>query len=245
MRASVSISDTLDFPGGNVDTPYSVRVYEEVTSTQDVARSQTDGTDPVVVVAHRQSQGRGRSGSEWDTASRAIAVSAAWQWDWAPEQRSLIPLVAGVAARRTLGESVGLKWPNDVLVGDSKVAGLLVELVDDVVVAGMGVNLFWPDPPANVTALHSVDPGPELGPALAVEWAGWLWELMESGEESWPRDEYLEACVTLGSEVTWDPNGRGRAVDIAADGSLMVIEPGGGTVTLTAGAVRHVRGTAT
>lgn len=227
-----------------MDTPYSVRVFEEVTSTQDVARAESDGNNPVVVVAHRQSQGRGRSGSEWDTAPRAVAVSAAWRWNWAPEKRSLIPLVAGVAARRTMGEPVGLKWPNDVLVGDRKVAGLLVELVDDdVVVAGMGVNLFWPDPPAAATALHSVDPGPEAGPALAMEWARWLWALMESGKESWPRQEYEAACVTLGSDVTWDPDGRGRAVGIAADGSLMVVEPDGRTITLTAGAVRHVRET--
>lgn len=148
-----------------------------------------------------------------------------------------------MAARRTLGESVGLKWPNDVLVGDRKVAGLLVELVDDIVVAGMGVNLFWPEPPDSVTGLHSVDPGPEAGPELAMEWAGWLWALMEAGEVSWPRQEYVSACVTLGSEVTWDPDGRGRAVDIAADGSLIVAGPDGRAITLTAGAVRHVRET--
>lgn len=228
-----------------MDTPYSVRVFEEVTSTQDVARAESYGDNPVVVVAHRQSQGRGRSGSGWDTAPRAIAVSAAWRWNWTPEQRSLIPLVAGVAARRTLGQSVSLKWPNDVLVEDRKVAGLLVELVDDLVVAGMGVNLFWPHPPARVTGLHSVDPGPDTGPALAMEWAEWLWTLMESGEELWPRQEYIGACVTLGSDVTWDPDGRGRAVGIASDGSLMVVDPGGRTIALTAGAVRHVRETST
>ncbi len=226
-----------------MDTPYSVIVLDEVTSTQDAARAEASTGRPVVVVAHRQTRGRGRSDSEWATAPRAVAVSAAWQWDWPTNRWSLIPLVAGVAARRVLGGATSLKWPNDVLLGEGKVAGILVESADDLVITGMGVNVHWPQPPTGAVGLHRIDHGEGVGPSLALEWARRLWELKRAGPDSWPRDEYLAACVTLGREVTWSPDGSGRATDIGPYGSLSVETADGRTVSLTAGAVQHVRST--
>lgn len=224
-----------------MDTPYSVKVLDEVTSTQDMARGEAKYGKAVVVIANRQTRGRGRSGTEWVTAPRAVAVSAAWPWGWERDRWSLIPLVAGVAARRALGEETGLKWPNDVVVGDEKVAGILVETSDDLIVTGLGVNLYWPDPPPNSAGLYGTDPGPRAGPELALEWAESVWEMMETGPEAWPGDEYRAACVTLGSEVAWEPQGRGRATDVGPDGSLRVLLSDGRTTSLTSGAVRHLR----
>ncbi|HEX2152688.1 MAG TPA: biotin--[acetyl-CoA-carboxylase] ligase [Acidimicrobiia bacterium] len=224
-----------------MDTPYSLLVAEEVVSTQDLARELMRPSRPAVVVAHRQTGGRGRSGSPWQTAPRAVAVSVGFRSDWQSPYRTLLPLVAGVAARRVLGESVWLKWPNDLLVDDSKAGGILVEAAGEQIVAGMGVNLYWPDPPAGVGALDARDPGSDRGPQLATGWADELLTLMRTGADRWPRDEYLEACVTLGTQISWDPNGRGRAVDVAPDGSLEVVTAEGHRISLTAGAVRHVR----
>lgn len=151
---------------------------------------------------------------------------------------SVLPLVAGVAARRVLGWRVALKWPNDVLVGDDKVAGILVEAHDEMVVAGLGMNLWWPDSPEGIGALHDDDPGPVLGPKLGRSWADTLLAL--AGEPIWPRAEYVAACATLGGEIVWDPDGRGRATDIAPDGSLIVLTSRGET-RLTSGAVHHLR----
>lgn len=210
-------------------------VLEEVGSTQDLALREASVRTPVVVVAHRQTEGRGRSGAGWDTAPRAVAVSVAFE----PLTASTpLSLVAGVAARRVLGERVTLKWPNDVLLGEDKVAGILLEGHGDLVVAGMGLNLFWPDPPPAVGALFAEDPGAEEGPALAEAWAAALLDLGEKPQ--WPRDEYLAACSTLGADLVWEPSGRGRAVDVAADGSLVVLTDEG-EIRLSSGAVRHVR----
>lgn len=224
-----------------MDTPYSVVVTDEVPSTQELGRERYEPGRPAVVIAHRQTRGRGRGGAEWLTAPRAIAVSVGFECGWDSNRRSLIPLVAGVAAARVLGDRVRLKWPNDVLVDGRKVAGILVESVPPVIVAGMGLNLFWPQPPEGAGALTDHDPGPDRGPELALAWADELLALVGAGAESWPRREYETACVTLGAEIEWEPEGRGRAVGLGDDGSLVVETPGGAVEPLTAATVRHVR----
>lgn len=224
-----------------MDTPYSVTVLEAVSSTQDAARSAFVPGRPAVVVARSQSAGRGRGGARWETAPAAVAVSVAFQPDWDPPRMPLLTLVAGVAASRALGEAVSLKWPNDLLVGDAKVAGILVEVAAGVTVAGLGVNLWWPHPPPGWAGLRADSPGEEEGPGLALAWVDQLLELAAVGPDAWPRSEYRQRCTTLGSEVTWEGGGPGRAVDIGADGSLVVDVPGEGATVLAAGAIRHLR----
>lgn len=224
-----------------MDTPYSLSTLDEVVSTQDLARERARPERPAVVVAHRQTGGRGRGGSIWATAPRAVAVSVGFYPVWEASRWSLIPLVAGVAARRALEDRISLKWPNDVVVGDHKVGGILVEAAGGMVVAGMGLNLFWPEPVARAAGLYSEDPGREEGPRLATRWAEQVLALTASGVDEWPRQEYVEACVTLGSEITWEPHGRGRAIDIGPDGSLEVVTAEGHRRLLSSGEVHHVR----
>lgn len=225
----------FDFRGGSVATPYSVTVLQEVASTQDRARDNAFEGGTAIVLAHRQTRGRGRTGARWATAPRAIAASVAFPLRADPP--SAMPLVAGVAARRVLGEGVSLKWPNDVLVGDDKVAGILVEAHDGLAVAGLGINLWWPDAPAGFAALHEADPGTLPGPKLGREWAETFLSLVR--EPDWPRAEYVASCSTLGLDIVWEPDGRGRAIDIGPDGSLLVVTPSGER-SLTSGAVRHL-----
>ena len=146
-------------------TPYSVKVLNETSSTQDEARRQFTPGTPSVVVAHRQSVGRGRSGAGWLNAPRSLAVSVAFRPAWDSGSWPLIPLLAGLAARQVMESPVGLKWPNDVEKDGDKVAGILVEASaggdedgGSVVIAGMGVNLYWPDAPAGMAGLREVDP---------------------------------------------------------------------------------------
>ncbi|HLU53271.1 MAG TPA: biotin--[acetyl-CoA-carboxylase] ligase [Acidimicrobiia bacterium] len=231
----------LDSPGGDVDTPYSLEVHEEVPSTQDLARRRAAAERPAVVIAHRQSQGRGRSGAPWVSAPRGIAVSIGLVPEWPQETWPRIPLVAGVAARRVLGPAVTLKWPNDIVRSGRKVGGILVEAVDGTVVAGMGLNVHWSDPPDGIGALLEHDPGPEEGQRVAERWARTLMALLSSRADDWPRDEYVAACETIGQEIVWEPAGAGRAVGLAADGALVVETADGTTVELRSGEIRHVR----
>jgi BirA family transcriptional regulator, biotin operon repressor / biotin---[acetyl-CoA-carboxylase] ligase len=217
--------------------PYSALHREVTDSTQDDARA-AFVDDPVLVVAGAQRQGRGRAASRWMTAPRAMAASLAMRPGWDSADLPLLPLLAGVAAARTV--ECGLKWPNDLLVEGRKVGGILVESADGVAVVGLGLNLWWPDAPAGMAAIHQADPGPDLASELGERWAQTLLDLVRDGPAAWPRAEYLAACVTVGCDITWQPAGSGHAVDIAPGGGLVVTTPTGPT-TLHAGEVRHVR----
>jgi BirA family biotin operon repressor/biotin-[acetyl-CoA-carboxylase] ligase len=216
-------------------TPYFQFRHEEVTSTQDLARAGL-GRLPIVVIARRQTGGRGRSGAEWVTAPQALAVSAAYREEGA--DRRPISLLAGIAAVRTV-DGVVLKWPNDVMVDEVKVGGILVERAGPEVVVGLGLNLWWPDPPPPTGSLFGDDPGPEAHARIGALWAAELLALIDA--EDWPADEYRASCATLGREVEWEPEGRGLAVGIAEDGGL-IVEDDDGTRVLNAGAIRHLRG---
>ena len=219
-------------------TSYSARHLGEVSSTQDLARHGFDAS-PLLVTATAQTAGRGRSGAAWQTAPRALAASLAFRPGWDPQTVPLLTLIAGVAAAAVIEDTV-LKWPNDVLKGDAKVGGILAELWDGVVVIGLGVNLCWPDAPAGVAAVHAEDPEEDAGPRLAERWTETLLALVDAGPDSWPIDSYRRICTTLGREITWEPSGSGRAVDIDPSGALIVETPSGREL-LRSGAVTHVR----
>jgi BirA family transcriptional regulator, biotin operon repressor / biotin---[acetyl-CoA-carboxylase] ligase len=216
-------------------TPYLQLRREEVPSTQDLARAELDRL-PVVVISERQTEGRGRTGSTWMTAPRALAVSVAFRIA-AGDGRPL-SLMAGIAAVRAMSGTL-LKWPNDLVVDNLKIGGILVERSDAVVVAGIGVNLWWPDSPEGIGALSEVDPGPTAHAEIGALWAAELIDLLDG--DGWPRDEYREACVTLGRQITWEPEGAGVAVDISSAGEL-IVEMEGDRHVLGSGAIRHVRG---
>lgn len=220
-------------------TPYSLQVYDEVTSTQDIAVA-TLADEPILVVAGRQTEGRGRSQRAWESAPRAMAASLALRPTWDLESWPLIPLVAGLAAAETLDGDVTLKWPNDLLMGEDKVGGILVEGSGGVLVVGFGLNLWWPNPPSGSGSLSIDDPGPEAVVDTATAWAERLLERMAGGPGDWGRDRYLELSATVGRRVTWEPNGEGTAIDVGTDGSL-IVETDHGVQELIAGEIRHLR----
>jgi biotin-(acetyl-CoA carboxylase) ligase len=88
--------------------------------------------------------------------------------------------------------------------------------------------------------VHSDDPGAEEGPRLAERWAEALLRLIVAGPDRWPIDTYRRLCSTIGREITWEPNGSGRAIDVDLTGALIVETPSGREL-LTSGAVTHVR----
>ncbi|MGQ0849282.1 MAG: biotin--[acetyl-CoA-carboxylase] ligase [Actinomycetota bacterium] len=220
-------------------TPYSMHIYDEVTSTQDVAAGAYDGT-PQVVAAGRQTAGRGRRHTGWETAPRALAVSAVFEPDWPAASWPLIPLIAGLSAAEILGPVIRLKWPNDLLIDDEKVGGLLVEASGTRVVVGCGVNLWWPEPPPGRGGLYAADPGPDRYREVARQWADHLFAALKGRPETWPRDRYLERCSTIGRTINWEPQGVGRAVDVDETGAL-VVATDSGVQRLIAGEVHHVR----
>ena len=221
-------------------TPYVTIVHDEVISTQDVAAAALpEHGSAVLIVASRQTAGRGRSGNEWWQAPRGIAASLAFTGRLLPIEPTFT-LTMGLAVREAIRSvvdlEVQLKWPNDITTGAGKVGGILVQRMGEITVAGCGLNLWWPEPPSGAAALLDHDPGPDIGLRVSHRWA----KSILSGAQSWDREAYKAACATLGEEVTWEPGGRGRAVDVDAAGAL-VLETRQGLVSLRSGEVHTVR----
>ena len=221
---------------------YETFSLDQTTSTQDEVRRRI-GSCPLLVVAGSQTEGRGRSGANWVTAPRALAASLGFRPSWPPSSWPLVTLVAGVAALRALEEraaGITLKWPNDLMRGSDKLGGILTEASGGLVVVGCGANLHWPDPPTGRGAIYSSDPGPAAADGIADRWTQELLALLSYPPQDWPYDEYRRLCSTIGEEVTWAPDGRGRAVDVSRQGGL-VVATSRGYMTLISGEVSEVR----
>lgn len=171
--------------------------------------------------------------------------SLAFRPSWPAATWPRITLAAGLAVRAGLAAltptTPDLKWPNDLVVGGNKLGGILTEAEGDLVMVGCGVNLWWPEPPPGVVAACPDDPGAGLGRALAETWATALLDSLGGGPQQWGASAYRNACATLGAEITWEPEGKGTAIDVDESGRL-IVETATGTVALGSGEVRSVRG---
>ena len=165
--------------------------------------------------------------------------SFAFRPSWPTADRALITLLSGLAVRQAIrvraGVTVGLRWPNDLVFNGGKVGGILAEASGDRVIVGCGVNLWWPEPQEGAVGLLERDPGPGYAEALARAWVDELLTRVASAPGDWDRDEYRDACVTIGAEVGFQ-GGTGTAIDITSTGSLLV-DTGHELVTVHAGEV--------
>jgi BirA family biotin operon repressor/biotin-[acetyl-CoA-carboxylase] ligase len=209
-----------------------------------------------VVVADHQTAGRGRLGRRWEApvgSSLLMSMLLPVEPAGGRPQRltQAVALAAAGACEDVAGVRPDLKWPNDLLVGDRKLAGVLAEssVVDGriaAVVVGLGLNVNWPaETPAElagvVTALnhaagHDVDRTALLGAVLD-----------RLSATAWPSldERYRERLGTLGRRVRVDLGSVeliGTAVDVAAGGELVVQADGGSRHEVSAGDVVHLRG---
>jgi len=111
---------------------------DQVSSTQDVAREMMPQPVGTVIVADIQKAGRGRRGNVWLSPRGGLYASIIL---WSDPLLSLRVGVAVACALQRLEMDVRLKWPNDVLVADKKIAGILIEATGETSVVGIGVNI--------------------------------------------------------------------------------------------------------
>ena len=156
-------------------TPYLQHRVQSAPSTQDLARELLEDL-PVLVLAAEQTAGRGRSGAAWQTAPRALAASLAFH---AGDDGRPFSLMAGVTAVRVF-EETRLKWPNDLIKGEEKTGGILVERSDSVVTIGLGVNLWWPDRPEGFGSMYESDPGEEHHLEVGSLWGAEMMRLIDA-----------------------------------------------------------------
>jgi BirA family biotin operon repressor/biotin-[acetyl-CoA-carboxylase] ligase len=207
-----------------------------------------------VVVTEHQTAGRGRLDRSWETPDRAALTfsillrpeAPGSEWPW-------LPLLTGVAvtgALQGVGVPVTLKWPNDVLIGGRKAAGILVERLDTpagpVAVVGIGLNVHQRQDELPVPTATSV----ELATGSAPDRTDLLLAILErlraqydawsSGGGSALRAAYLSACETVGQHVRvalpGDEALAGAASDVDEAGRLVVAGR-----PVAAGDVVHVR----
>ena len=164
-----------------------------------------------IVVADHQSAGRGRLDRRWEAApGTALLVS------FVLERDPLLSLAAGVAAAQACGASVRLKWPNDLLAGERKLGGILVEVTGHRAICGIGINLTS---------------APE-GAAMLDQPRDEVLDRLRAAMEEWvaaPPDRILtrwrELSATLGRRVRIDVGSKsteGLAEDIGPNGELIV-----------------------
>jgi BirA family transcriptional regulator, biotin operon repressor / biotin---[acetyl-CoA-carboxylase] ligase len=221
-------------------------VLEEVgsTNTEAFRRAEAGERGPLWIVARRQTQGRGRSGRSWGSEPGNLYASLLETIACPPSAVHQISLLAGVAvidamraaARGVRIPGLRLKWPNDVLIGQAKCAGILPECVSGAdgkavtAVVGIGINLAWHPAdigkPATHLAAHGVDVGPDaMLQALAPAMQGWIHVWQGGAGFAHVRAAWLERAGPVGEAATVDTGTEhiaGTFLDLDADGALLL-----------------------
>jgi len=223
-----------------------IHVFQETTSTNDVAArlARGEAREGAVVFAESQSKGRGRMGRAWlSPAGKGLWFTVLLRPNIAPAGATQLTIAAATALARAITLQTGIvpdiKWPNDILIRGRKVAGILTEmsaeldhLKDLLLGIGMDVNLETEDFPAalrqTATSL-AIETGAKVNRSeLAVAILRELdrdYDLINKGHFEVLAEQWQERCSTLGREVSirvGDRVIRGQAESLDDDGALLV-----------------------
>ena len=206
-----------------------------------------------MAVADHQSAGRGRLGRTWEAAAgSSLLVSVLLRPDLPTDRLHLVTAAVALSGADAVADVAGftpvLKWPNDLLHDDRKLAGVLADTrfsegtVLPAIVVGIGINLNWDGPvpnegiAANQVAGHPVDRDAVLDALLGhLDRRTWDWPAVAS--------EFRRRCATIGRVVRVelaDETFTGTAADVSDEGHLLV-DVGVCLRTVTAGDVVHLR----
>ena len=233
-----------------------VHALDEVGSTQaEIARLAAQGApEGVVVTARHQHAGRGRLGrSWWDRPGESLLLSVLLRPAVSASRASQIGLVGGLAVvdavAAVTGLAPGMRWPNDVMVGERKICGVLAEAATrsdgglDRIILGIGLNVnqteFPPDVAARASSLRLATGRPHdrdrllaaLLAALAARYREFLME-DEGLRAAWRRHS-----VTLGTRVRAVDGREGVAVDLDDTGALLVRVEDGALLRVASGEI--------
>ena len=230
-----------------------VRWLSEIDSTNRYLIDEARAGAPtgLVVVADHQTSGRGRLGRTWVAPPGAsLLVSLLLRPTVAPDRRHLLVMAAGLAMAEAVeaetGGVAGLKWPNDLLVGERKLAGILAEATADALVVGIGVNIEWHEVPTELTAIATacnLEGGRPTTPATVLQaFLGRYTDRLEDLDAS--RAAYEARLLTLGRRVRVEQAGgvlTGVAIGVDPDGRLRLRTDDATELAIAVGDVVHVR----
>ncbi|MDQ6847758.1 MAG: biotin--[acetyl-CoA-carboxylase] ligase [Candidatus Dormibacteraeota bacterium] len=252
--------EALERAGRKAFPGFRLRELAATTSTQDVVRAaiRAGAAPGFCCIASFQSSGRGRQQRAWSAPPGSALLASVFVRVRHPRLGG-VSIAAGLALRAAIESTSGcasrLKWPNDLLVGDRKLAGILCEVEPaaaadgTAVVIGMGVNLRVPSFPAGVAGISLndlVDAPPSPHTLLAAglgELAPRLGTLESAGMDGL-RAEWMAHAAGIGSPVTATSSAglvHGVAEGIDDDGALL-LRVDAGQVRVLAGDVHIVAG---
>ncbi|MDX1611135.1 MAG: biotin--[acetyl-CoA-carboxylase] ligase [Candidatus Thermoplasmatota archaeon] len=228
---------------------YRIVQFPRVGSTNDIAMLAAEaGSEPgLVVQAQEQVRGKGRKARDWVSPQGGLWASVVLTPGVPALVGGHIPLAVGSAVAEALGKTgvqVGVRWPNDLMIGDEKVGGILVESkaregVLGPVVAGMGINVTNPPPLEHATSLaeHGFQGGPReaLDRILARLSAYERW--LASGDAQRLGEKFMERAWGIGRELLLDGTPC-KPTEIAVDGALIIQRPDGTIEIARAGSLR-------
>ena len=238
--------------------PWTIHEFEEIDSTNTwlVEKARSGAPAGTVARADFQSAGRGRLDRTWEAPRGVSLLTSVLLAPRVPlDSLHLVTASVAMAARsgliRLSGLAPELKWPNDLLVGDRKLGGILAEMVDESprVVVGLGLNLQWPGPSEVGGTCVRDEVGVTIAPRAMLDiFLAELELLVPLLDSADGRDEltgrYNEVLATLGRVVRVERLGDGplvgRAQRVESDGSLTV-ESEGIEVCVRTGDVVHLR----
>ena len=216
-------------------------------STNDLARQYNGSRLPLLIIADRQTAGRGRGTNRWWTGEGSLAFSLLLPVDMFPADQTHPPL-AGLAAAVAIVEAVeplihdqgaSIHWPNDVYVGDRKLAGILIEVLSDrrhVLGIGLNANNSSREAPVELrqkaVALRDLIGRPLDRTDVLIALLSRLEKQLDRLAES-PAKVAQEAgrlCGQVGQSLVikmGTKTERGRCLGIADDGGLMLATPDG------------------
>ena len=238
-----------------------IQVFEQTTSTNDVAEKLArDGVpEGAVVFAESQTKGRGRLGRKWQSPTRkGLWFSVLLRPKMRPQEATQLTVASATALRRAIrsvtGLSAEIKWPNDLLIRGKKVVGILTEMSAEVdrvrhLILGIGVDVnqnadeFPPELRPLATSLKLATGEAlcraELATAILRELDA-DYARINAGEFAAVADEWEAACVTIGRNVTVHAGNRqfsGRAEALDDDGALLIRTEHGHQERVTGGDV--------
>jgi BirA family biotin operon repressor/biotin-[acetyl-CoA-carboxylase] ligase len=237
-----------------------VRRFAELDSTNSylLEEAALGAPEGVVAVADHQRAGRGRLGRRWEAPpGGCLLVSVLLRPALPPERLfvggALVALAAADAADRVAGVAPELKWPNDLVIGGRKVAGVLAEArsapgTGPALVVGLGLNVTWPGPdPATTTSLSAAAGRPVDRESVLEVLLDRLAERRPALDQpDGPDDlvaELARRCATVGQAVRVELSAgsfEGRAVGLTGSGHL-VVDTAGVRREVAAGDVVHLR----
>jgi len=238
--------------------------FREIDSTNNYARNaaQQGAPEGTVVVAEMQTAGRGRRGRTWfSPAAKGIYMSIILRPVMPLPQLSRLPLMAAVALAESIRAETGLdariKWPNDILVGNKKLAGILSEAIADMdgidyVVIGFGLNInndpgeFPPDLRMPATSVQAERNRPFFRVRLMqilLHNLELYYKQLLAGDFDSILSKARDLSMVIGQDVRLDTTEGsiiGRAIDLNQDGYLVVASPDGSIQTVMSGEIEVV-----